>query len=266
MSKAFAQMGVIGALVLASMWARALRWFGQDSAGRGMTQAILLGDPPIEVTLRRSAQARRISLRVSKLDGRVTLSLPRWTPEREALAFAHEKERWIRQNLAARPQVQRPVLGGHVPFEGQMLPLVAGTGRSLRIDQGSFQVPARAAARLGPAMAGFLKQAARTRLAQASEHYARALGVSFGKISLRDTRSRWGSCTSAGDLMYSWRLIMAPREVLAYVAAHEVAHLVEMNHSPAYWAVVAQVYPEYAAPRAWLRREGQALHGWQFGD
>ncbi|MEY3959547.1 MAG: hypothetical protein RIR14_200, partial [Pseudomonadota bacterium] len=81
---------------------------------------------------------------------------------------------------------------------------------------------------------------------------------------LRDTRSRWGSCTAEGALMYSWRLIMAPPPVLRYVAAHEVAHLVEMNHSPQFWAVVDRLYPGWEAQRAWLRSHGSALHGLRF--
>jgi predicted metal-dependent hydrolase len=90
------------------------------------------------------------------------------------------------------------------------------------------------------------------------------LGLPFGRVTLRDTRSRWGSCTSAGDLMFSWRLIMAPSAVLDYVVAHEVAHLAEMNHSDRFWAQVERLFPDHAAPRAWLRRNGAGLHAWDF--
>ncbi|MGR3434759.1 MAG: M48 family metallopeptidase, partial [Shimia sp.] len=83
---------------------------------------------------------------------------------------------------------------------------------------------------------------------------------------LRDTRSRWGSCSAAGGLNYSWRLVMAPPEVLDYVAAHEVAHLAQMNHSPRFWAEVAGLMPGYEAPRGWLRRHGADLHRYRFGD
>jgi predicted metal-dependent hydrolase len=85
------------------------------------------------------------------------------------------------------------------------------------------------------------------------------------QISLRDTRSRWGSCSAEGRLMYSWRLIMAPPSVLDYVAAHEVAHLVQMNHSEAFWAVVQGLYPGWQRQRDWLRHQGGALHVWDFG-
>jgi len=112
----------------------------------------------------------------------------------------------------------------------------------------------------------FLKLQARGRLQVACEFYAERLGRGFGKITLRDTRSRWGSCSANGDLMFSWRLIMAPPEVLDYVAAHEVAHLVEMNHSAAYWDVVRGIYPDYEAPRCWLKANGGLLHRYRFDD
>lgn len=230
-----------------------------------MGQVTLPGNPPVEITLRRNARARRISLRVSALDGRVTLSMPQRIRTDEALAFAEEKADWIRGHLAGRQAEIRPAIGGTIDFEGQALPLVAGGRRAARMVGGAIEVagpdhmvPAR--------LKAFLKLAARRRLQDASARYAAALARTHGRITLRDTRSRWGSCTANGDLMYSWRLIMAPPEVLDYVAAHEVSHLVELNHSPAYWRVVEGICPGYAAARAWLRRNGHGLHRFRFDD
>jgi predicted metal-dependent hydrolase len=115
-------------------------------------------------------------------------------------------------------------------------------------------------------VAAFLRALARDRLAAASDRHAARLGRGFGRLTLRDTRSRWGSCSSAGDLMFSWRLVMAPPEVLDYVAAHEVAHLAHMHHGPAFWAEVRRLYGDHRAARGWLRREGAALHRFRFGD
>ena len=94
--------------------------------------------------------------------------------------------------------------------------------------------------------------------------YAARLGKGYTRLTLRDTRSRWGSCTSDGGLMFSWRLIMAPPSVLDYVAAHEVAHLAQMNHSPAFWAEVTRIYGDFDPPRQWLRTHGADLHRYQF--
>ncbi|WP_417260151.1 M48 family metallopeptidase [Celeribacter sp.] len=228
-----------------------------------MADFILEGDTPVRVALRRSAQARRLSLRVSRLDGRVTLTMPRHVPEREAVAFVREKEVWLRRQLDRQVEVRRPAFGAAIPVLGVPLEITQGTGRAARVEGDYLVVPGGENMLMARVIA-FLKLQARTRLREASDRYAQALGVSFGKISIRDTRSRWGSCTSDGNLMYSWRLVMAPEAVLDYVAAHEVAHLLEMNHSPAYWANVARVCPDYRRHRDWLRVHGQELHAWDF--
>jgi len=228
-----------------------------------MPDHVLPGEPPIPLILRRSARAKRISLRISQLDGRVTLTLPKRLAEREALAFARQKEPWIRGHLEAR---QEDVLVGHgaqLPIGGKMLQVVPGAGRRIEIAVNHIAVPGppeRAGRRLG----AWLKEMARDRLAGACDDYAAVLGKPYARITLRDTRSRWGSCTSDAGLMFSWRLIMAPPEVLDYVAAHEVAHLAQMNHSPAFWAEVTRLYGAYDSPRRWLRREGNALHRYKF--
>ena len=139
-----------------------------------------------------------------------------------------------------------------------------GAGRGVQRLDDSLLVGGDAAT-LAPRLQAWLKTLARERLAAASDRHAAALGRNVTQISLRDARSRWGSCTAKGRLMYSWRLILAPPEVLDYVAAHEVAHLVQMNHSDAFWAVVERLYPGWQRQRDWLRGgEGQALHAWDF--
>jgi predicted metal-dependent hydrolase len=229
-------------------------------------QVILDGDPPIALVLKPSTRAKRLSLRVSRLDGRVTLSLPRGASRRHALAFAKEKAGWIRRQLAERPDTARPMPGLTLPFRGAEVPIVGHAARSVRFTGDAIAVPARDPDRTPARLAAFLKAHARDALAEASARHAAALGRPHGRITLRDTRSRWGSCSPAGDLMYSWRLIMAPPEVLDYVAAHEVAHLAEMNHSPAFWAQVARLYPGYQVQRRWLHENAPALHRYRFRD
>lgn len=229
--------------------------------------AVLPGSPPVEVHLKRSARARRFSLRVSRLDGKVTLSMPLRAREGEALAFLKGHEGWLRETLEAMPEAAaRPVgLGAVIPVEGRALLLAPGSGRSVRVEGESLLVPGDPAG-AGPRVAAWLKVLARDRLAAASMRHAGMVGRSFSTLAIRDTRSRWGSCSPDGRLMYSWRLIMAPPPVLDYVAAHEVAHLVELNHSPAYWAVVERICPGWKAQRAWLHGQGQALHRLRFQD
>jgi hypothetical protein len=224
---------------------------------------VLPGPPPVEVTLRRSARARRFSLRVSRLDGRVTLTLPPCAPETEAMRFLWGHEEWLRRILGGMPVAERVSFGSILPIEGNAMTLRPGTGRGIRIEADSLIVPGEAG-QVAARVAAFLKVRARDRLAAASDHYSREVGRPYSSLSLRDTRSRWGSCTADGRLMYSWRLILAPPAVLNYVAAHEVAHLAEMNHSPAYWAIVTQLYPDWRRQRQWLKTMGQTLQSYRF--
>jgi hypothetical protein len=228
---------------------------------------VLPGPPPVEVHFKRSVRSRRFSLRVSRLDGKVTLSMPLRAREGEALAFLRGHEDWLRQALAAMPgsAVRLVGLGSVVPVEGRELLLAPGAGRGVRVEGDRLLVPGDPAA-VGARVAAWLRTLARDRLARASTHYAGLVGRQYAALALRDTRSRWGSCSPDGRLMYSWRLVMAPPAVLDYVAAHEVAHLVELNHSQAYWAVVSRICPDWKDHRAWLRENGQSLHRLRFQD
>mgnify|MGYP001765241648 CR=1 FL=1 len=229
--------------------------------------AILPGPPPVEVHLKRSARSRRFSLRVSRLDGKVTLTLPPRARESEAMTFLRGHEDWLRQTLAAMPvsQVAPVGLGSVIPVEGRPLVLEPGSGRGIRVQDDRLLVPGDPAT-VGARVAAWARVLARDRLAAASARYAALVDRRYTALALRDTRSRWGSCSPDGRLMFSWRLILAPPLVLDYVAAHEVAHLVEMNHSPAYWAVVSRICPGWQAQRAWLQDQGQTLHHLRFQD
>lgn len=234
---------------------------GFSDREHAVTEITLQGVPLVQVVLRRSARAKRMTLRVSQLDGRVTLTVPKGVPDRDAAAFVRTKENWIRGHLLHRPATCDVEHGGIIPLEGNEYRIVEVQGRRIVPDRDTLGVPRGAA---GPRLKTWLKALARDRLAAASDHYADMLGLQYSKLTLRDTRSRWGSCTANGGLMYSWRLIMAPSDVLQYVAAHEVAHLAEMNHSPAFWSQVQRLYGAYDAPRAWLRSQGKNLHSYRF--
>ncbi|MEO0937700.1 MAG: SprT family zinc-dependent metalloprotease [Pseudomonadota bacterium] len=218
---------------------------------------------PADLVIRRSSRAKRLILRVSSVDGTVSVTVPKGVSERAALAFVRDRADWIAQH---RSQLEGPApvgLGSTLPIFGVPHTVVQGSGRAVRLGSGAIAVPE---GRVGRRLGSFLKHLARDALADASDRYAVRLGRSYTSLALRDTRSRWGSCSSKGRLMYSWRLVMAPRDVLNYVAAHEVAHLAHMDHSPRFWAAVARIHGPYAAPRAWLRTQGTALHRFRFED
>lgn len=227
------------------------RQFGADEQG------------DVEVLLRRSKTARRLSLRVSRLDGRVTLTAPAFVPEREIETFLKERSDWVRDHLASHPTTIHVQPGARLPILGQAIQVTEARVRGPKRDGDQLLV---AAGRAGPHAAAYVKETARDYLTAACDGYATRLSRSYSQLALRDTRSRWGSCSSAGRLMFSWRLAMAPSRIVDYVAAHEVAHLVEMNHSAAFWAVVAKLHPSWEADRAWLREHGAWLHRYRFEE
>ncbi len=213
------------------------------------------------VHIRRSAKARRLSLRVSRLDGRVTLTLPPAVSERQARAFLQEKSDWIAR---ARASAEAPVnvgMGQTLPILGEEVSLVQGNRRSAQREGDLLYVPAKTT---GRAVRIWLTEIARQRVWQQSDVLGKRIGRQPTKVTLRDTRSRWGSCSENGGIMLSWRLTLAPPDVFDYVIAHEIAHLKEMNHGPTFWQTVEFLMPEYDAPRRWLRTHGAELHKYRF--
>lgn len=212
--------------------------------------------------LRRSAAARRFTLSLRPGADGPTLTLPARASEAEARRFLDRHRDWLRGALARAPAPLDLVPGARLPVGGRLLEVVSGgVRRGCRLEGDRLLVPQAGA---GPAAAAFLKAEARAAIAPAAAEAAATLGRRVARVSFRDTRSRWGSCTSEGALAFSWRLAMAPPAVQRYVAIHEAAHLVEMNHGPDFWRLVEGLDPAHRAHRLWLRREGPALHRWRF--
>ncbi len=234
--------------------------------------AVTLDDPDISVRLRVTARARRFTLRLEPSGEGAVLTLPPGVPISEARMFLMRQSDWLARALARHPG--RTVVGDgtRLPVAGEEVKIAVVDGPpgeprcAPRLEHGRLIVPGPGAhdVQVGPRIAAFLKARARDALAPAAQRYAGMLGRHATAVSLRDPRSRWGSCSTQGRLSFSWRLAMAPPEVLDYVAGHEAAHLVEMSHAPRYWEVVEQIMPDYRRHRAWLKREGHKLHGFRF--
>ena len=216
----------------------------------------------VHVVLRRSARARRMTLRVPRDGTDPVLTLPLRVPLAEGQAFALSKSEWLRQAQARIPQPRRAEAGAAIPVAGRALTITPADLRICRIEGDALLVPQGRP--VAATVQAFLKHLAISALRPACDRHAAALGRDYRAIALRDTRSRWGSCSSDGRLMFSWRLAMAPPEVLDYVAAHEVAHLVHMDHSQHFWSVVEGLVPQWRQQRDWLRRHGGELMLWRF--
>jgi predicted metal-dependent hydrolase len=228
-----------------------------------VAEVIRVGEPAIEVRLRRDARARRMVLRVSASGSGPTLTLPPGVTFAQARGFLRDHEDWLRRHLSAGPPRHRVGDGSVLPFGDATLTLRGHAGRTTVRSGRDLLLPGVPDG-FGPRAAAWLREEARRACVSGVDRHTARLGRPAGRIRLADPRARWGSCSASGDLMFSWRLVMAPGAVLDYVVAHEVAHLAELNHSPRFWAVVRRLCPDYERPRDWLRRQGSGLHRHDF--
>jgi predicted metal-dependent hydrolase len=210
-------------------------------------------------TIRRSDRARRIRVRVDPRDGAVEVVLPRRAAQREAATAVAELRSWIDRRRAevAVAQARVAARDGTVPY--------LGTDLLLRPEPGRTRVHRRGDVLLVPdgdpsaALERWYRRQARAEIAPRLDAAAAAVGKSYTKLTIRDQRTRWGSCSSTGAMSFNWRLLLAPEAVLEYVVRHEAAHLAVLDHSPRFWALMARLMPGYQQPRRWLRDHGATL-------
>ena len=230
------------------------------------------GSQIYSVRLRRHRRARRYTLRIHPSDREAILTMPPRGTIIEAKDFAQRHGGWIAARLGRLPKAAPFLPGTVVPLRGVAHRIVhraamRGTVWTEVRDSGErILCVAGASEHIERRVLDYLKREARKDLQKASLCYAQALGVKVRRLSIRDQSSRWGSCTTAGSLSFSWRLILAPPYVLDYLAAHEVAHLVEMNHSARFWRVVAKVCGHVERAKTWLDTHGNDLHRYGIQD
>lgn len=219
--------------------------------------------PGARVRLKVNSRARRVSLRLDMQSGEVLAIAPSERKLADAEAFARSKTEWIARRLARATERSRFEPGAEIPFRGRTVRLAQAPGAAAArlSDDGSVLSAGGDADGFARRVTTWLKRQARETLAARSAVHAARLRLPAPVVSLNDAKTRWGSCTTgAGTIRYNWRLILAPETVLDYVAAHEVAHLLEANHGPRFWAVVERLYGDPAPARRWLRTNGAALH------
>jgi len=218
------------------------------------------------VRLRRHRQARRYTLRIDAAARQAVLTMPWRGSLKQARAFAEKHGGWIAARLGRLPQAAPFADGVVIPVRGvpHRISHRPGARGTVWIEPDAagdaLLCVAGAAAHVGRRITDFLKREARREFEGASRRHAHTLGVAVKRVSVRDQSSRWGSCSTSGVLSFSWRLILAPSYVLDYLAAHEVGHLIEMNHSRRFWRLVERMVPDFRRAKAWLDAHGADLH------
>lgn len=217
------------------------------------------------VAVKRVATARRFTLRVRAARHDVVLTMPAQGSFAAARLFATRQAEWIAHRIVGLAPAIAFAPGIDVPLRGRLHRTVRRPGlrRVVRVEEtaeGPLLNVEGPAGQFAATLETFLRSEARADLSAAVARHATAARATVRGLTLRDTRSRWGSCTARGALSFSWRLILAPPEVLDYLAAHEVAHLVHLNHSAAFWDLVRRLFPAIEDAEAWLKQHGAALH------
>ena len=215
----------------------------------------------IPVRIRQNTRARRMILRIDNNINGAVVTLPSWTSEREALLMVQEKSDWVLAKLDNMPTkilfengVQIPFLGEYhiVCHDPNQKEIVKKNENEIRLGGGEEHLPRR--------LGDWLRKEAKIIIQPKAIEMAKKLNKKIGRISIRDTKSRWGSCAASGNLSFCWRLILTPEWVLNYVVAHEVSHLRHMNHGSEFWQTVSDFNVRVDAARVWLRKNTEQLH------
>jgi predicted metal-dependent hydrolase len=222
-----------------------------------------LTDRVITVVFRRNERARRMTLRMDRSMQSCVMTVPKRVSRLEVQRFAEKSRPWIEKQLARQPKATSFQHGSSIALRGAPhMILATGSARGLvrHVEEEAALIVPGAPDHLPRRLTDWLKSEARRDLVTACDLYAAKMGVRYSAITVRDQKSRWGSCASSGALSFSWRLVMAPAFVLDYVAAHEVAHLREMNHGPRFWRLVLSNCPHTRDAKTWLKQHGRDLH------
>ena len=236
-------------------------------SGRLENYVLKIGGRSVPVRLRRNKRARRLILRAdpnfASHEAGIVVTLPEGTGAKEALEWASLQGTWIKQQLNKFTDRVRFADGTVLPLRGvnHVIRHRPEARRGVWVADKTICVSGLRE-HLARRVADWLKKEARMRILERARAKALDLELDFGRVAIRDTRSRWGSCSSNGNLNFSWRLILTPDFVFDYVVAHEVAHLREHNHSPEFWCVVRGLTSEPERARAWLRSFGAELHSY----
>ena len=226
---------------------------------------LLIEGKSLPLVVRESSKAKRLTLRLyPEAGGTVVLTLPLFHSKKQVLRFIEQSKPWLeKQMIKSFPKLVY-VEGMVLPILGKHYELRHKSSKAFRSWWGDDHLLIHAPAeKFGLLVQKSLQHIAKQFLQERTTFYAKQLEKQVNRITLRDTRSRWGSCSANGNISYSWRLIFAPEQVADYVCAHEVVHLIEMNHSPQFWQMVENFCPDYKKLRHWLRQNGKSL--FQYG-
>ena len=224
---------------------------------------INIGARAAPLIARVNRRAKRLILKVDPVTGEIHVTAPSKRTLPEAIRFAHERIDWIASQLTESLRGKPFAHGAAIPFQGVDHVILHDAGQRAAVRLDNDLIPAIRVGgqpeHLNRRVSDWLKREARRKLTERADYYCEALGKKRGPLRIRDTKTRWGSCSSDGTMSFSWRLILAPPEILDYVTAHECAHLIHLNHSPAFWRIVRDLGVDPSNAARWLTATGPSL-------
>jgi predicted metal-dependent hydrolase len=234
-------------------------------------RTIEIGTRAMPLTIREHPRSTRITLRIEPGARGLSLTVPIGLRKSEIDDFLDRHQGWLMTRLARFPQAEtRLGAGGTIMLRGvshriEHTGSLRGVTEAIVVEGGAVLRVSGLPEHSGRRISAYLKKEARRDLEAAVRIHARAVRKPMKSITMKDTRSRWGSCSYDGNLSFSWRIVMAPPFVIDYLAAHEVAHLDQMNHGPDFWSLCHRLCPRTDEAKAWLKRHGSQLHAIDFG-
>jgi len=235
-------------------------------ANRYNSHFIDLGEIRLPIKIKKLRSSRRLIVRYQPLQKSLSLTLPQAASIKQGLHFVNEKREWILKQINEHSNIIYFVDGALIPVLGNNIELKHVGGRGLASENDNVLYVYGDVEFMPRRVRDWLVQRLKSEILYLTEKYSAQLDVKIKAVSLRDTSSHWGSCSYGGNLSFSWRLVFAPYEVMSYVVAHEVAHIREHNHSPAFWKLVEQLHPEFKEERVWLKKNGKLLYMYACGS
>jgi len=222
--------------------------------------SILIDEKEIPVTFNVNKRAKRIIAKSDLITGGIKITLPHPRLQNEALKFLNTQKSWIKRQLRKTEKNEPLNTKNEIFFTGKKYKLKRVQNQRFGVQKTEEEIlisgnPEHHERRLND----FLKKEFEKHLKQHCKHYCNLINRTCNRITVKNINTRWGSCSSTGNLSFAFKLAFAPDWVIEYVIAHEVAHLVEMNHSEAFWKVVEKIYGDHTQARAWLKAHGHTL-------
>ncbi len=215
---------------------------------------------PFDVKVKKTSVAKKMVLRIDVKNHCANLSVPKYCLRKQALKFLQENEVWIINTLANLPKLSKFADGDEISVFGKIYKIYHENKHKGTRFEGDLLKVGGDKVFLHRRIKDFLKKEAVDKLAEISIKTAEKIGVKIASVTVKDTKSRWGSCSTKGNINYNWRIVLAPKKVIDYLVCHEVSHLKHPNHSTAFWNMVESLCPSYKDSRNWLKTHGKELY------